>query len=130
MRKDKVVLAVKSPTTRKIHSSSKFSQVWHIDSVRTGKPYQVRLVWSKVGGIKTLTGQLISFDPQEQPHPANQSHIICYQVLAAAKRMAQEAGKILSLCKSKEAAKTLLRLGGELIAIKNQNDSIVWATVR
>lgn len=130
MRKDKAFTAVESPTTRKIHSSSKLSQVWHIDSIRTGKPYQVRLEWSKPNGVKTLTGELISFDPQEQPHPANQSKTVCYQVLACAKRMAQEAGKILSLCKSKEAALNLLRFGGELVAIKNQNGAVVWATVR
>lgn len=130
MRKDKVLKAVKSPTTRKIHSSSKFSQVWYINSVRTGKPYQVQLTWSKVNGVKTLTGELISFDPNEQPHPANQSHTVCYQVLAAAKKMAREAGKTLSLCKSKEAAQNLLRLGGELIVIRNQSNGIVWTIIR
>lgn len=128
MRKDKISLAVKAPTTRKVHQSSKFSQVWHVDSVRTGEPYQVRLVWSKPNGIATLTGQLITFD--QQPHPANSSRYVCYQVLAAARRMASETERILSLCRDEAAAKRLLRLGGELVKVVNPAGATIWAVVR
>lgn len=128
MRKDKITLAVKSPTTRKIHQSSKFSQVWHVDSVRDGTPYQVRLVWSKPNGVAVLTGQLITLD--QQPHPANSSRFVCYQVLATAKRMAQEAGRVLSLCRDEAAARRLLRIGGELVKVVNPAGGLVWAVVR
>lgn len=130
MRKDKVIQALKAPSTRLIHERDKFHKVYHIDSVRTGKPYQVILDWSKVDGILTLETELISFDPHEQPHPANQSRYLCYQVLAAAKKMAQDSGKRLNLCQSESDARKLLRLGGKLVKIQNLNGAICWATVR
>lgn len=130
MRRDKITQALNSPTTRLVYSRDKSHKVYFIESIRTSKPYQVILDWTSQDSIPTLKAELFSYDIKEMPHPANSSKYLCYQCLAAAKKMAKEAGKILSLCKSKKAALNLLRLGGQIIKIVNPAGSIVWATVR
>lgn len=127
-------------TTTLVYKRNKFHQVWYCDSVRTGKPYQVICDWSNAGGIKTLKVELFSYDLKEtmpayknRPaivHPANLSKTVCYQCLGVAKAMAKASGKVLSLCKSREAAENLLRFGGQLVNIVNLSGGSVWATVR
>lgn len=129
-RLSKINQIANASTTRQIYVRNKCHKAYYCESLRNGNPFQVILNWSKQNGILTLTASLFSYEPKEQPHPANKSHTLCYQVLGIAKRMAKEAGKILSLCKSEEAARNLLRLGGQLVKIQNQNGAVVWATVR
>ena len=119
-----------SPVTRRIYQRDKYHIAFYCESTRNSAPFQVLLDWTKPAGILTLKTELYSYNPKEQPHPANTAKTICYQVLGVAKRMAKEAGHILSLCKSEQAARNLLRLGGELLKIVNQNGAVVWATVR
>lgn len=129
-RLSKINSLANAPTTQLVYTRNQFHKGYYCESLRTGDPFQVILDWSKSNGILTLTASLFSYNPKEQPHPANQSRFLCYQILGVAKRMAKEAGKILSFCKSEQAARNLLRLGGQLVKIQNQNGSIVWGTVR
>jgi hypothetical protein len=136
-RLPKINAVAKAPSTRLIHKPSQFKRVYHADSVRTGKPYQVILKWSKNGTL-ILDVSLFTYDHKEATdkrdnlggnHPANFNVTVCYQCLGVAKRMAKENHKILSLCKDYDIAKKLLNFGGELVQIRNQN-GVQWATVR
>lgn len=133
-RLSKINQIANSETTRKIFTASTTKSVWHVDSLRTGKPYQVTLEWSKNGAIAVLSGSLYTFDHKEAKdgnHPANSGNSsICYQVLGAAKRMASEKGKSLSFCKSEKDAKRLSNLGGDVIKIVKPSGKIQWAVVK
>jgi hypothetical protein len=137
-RLPKINQIAQSPTTRLIHKPNEFKKIYHADSVRTGKPYQVILEWSKNGTL-ILDVSLYTFDHKEATdrrdrlsgnHPANFNRTVCYQCLGTAKKMARENGRILSLCKDYQSAKKLLNFGGELVRIVNSNGGTVWATVR
>jgi len=127
-RKHKINQVAQSDATRLVYERNKFHKTYHVDSVRTGEPFQVIFNWSKNGTL-VLEAELFSFSQQE--HPANRSHTVCYQVLGSAKKMARENGKTLSVCKDYQSAKRLLRLGGELVKIVNKShNGVVWSVVK
>lgn len=126
-RLPKINQVVNDPSTRLVYKRDASYRAYQVNSVRTGDPFQVIAKW--LSG-DTLELNLFDFSPIGFNHPANQSKTICYQCLAVAKKMAKEAGKVLSFCKSLDAAKNLLRFGGKLIKLVNPAGAIVWCTIR
>lgn len=137
---DKVQKAYKAKTTMLVYARNKAHKVYHIDSIGSGQPYQIFLDWEKKSGVLTLRTYVWSYDPKlchpkfdnlpKKEHPANYNKTICHMSLAAAKKAARDAGKVLSVCKSLAIAKKLLNLGGQLVRITNMSGASVWATVR
>lgn len=127
-RLPKINQVVSDGYTRLVYKRDKSYRVYSVKSVRTSDPFQVIAQWLSTD---TLFLNLFDLNPKvEFNHPANQAKTICYQCLAIAKKMAKEAGKVLSFCKSYDAAQNLLRLGGKLIKLVNPAGSIVWCTIR
>lgn len=116
--------------TREVYRRDSSHKVYHVDSLRTGKPYQVIADTKMEAGIMVIDTFLFSFDHKEQPHPANQSKHICYQVLGALKFAAKKAGYILSECNNYDDAKRVARFGGKMVLIRNQGRGVVWAVAQ
>lgn len=55
---------------------------------------------------------------------------IDYKALNALRQRAKDAGLVLSLCNSYQAALRLLRFGGELVQIRNLGKGVKWGTLR
>ena len=137
-RKQKINQVASSPTTRIVFDNRSGRKTYHVDSIRTGKPFQVNVEW-ELKPILKATCQLFVFDSKEQVNDKG-NHIVdfcrttvCYQALGALKSAAKKAGKILSVCPGKdslEKASRLLRFGGELVKITNLGGGVVWATLR
>lgn len=127
-RLHKINQVINDPYTRLVYKRDASYRVYSVKSVRTSDPFQVIAQWLN---SDTLKLNLFDLNPKiEEAHPANQSNTICYQCLAVAKKMAKDAGKVLSLCKSYQAALNLLRLGGKLVELVNPAGAIVWCTIR
>lgn len=134
---DKINQIAKAESTRLIYTRNAAYKVYQVESVRTGKPYQVSAEWIKEEGFLTLKVGLYTFDAKESVrgnginHPNNfQNGLIAYQMLGVAKKMAAEKGKKLSFCKDYKAAKNLKNLGGEIIRIVKASGTVQWAVVR
>lgn len=122
-----------SSFTREIYRRDKTHFVYQVKSEHNpDNQYQVIVTWTKQNNILTATTFLYSYEPQYENgnHPANNNGTIAYQVLGALKKAAKISGKRLAFCENYENAKRLLNLGGELIAIKNQVGSTVWAVIK
>lgn len=125
----------KAKTTEQVSDHHNGHKTYHVESTRTGNPYQVFVQWSNNGQLQ-VQAQLYTFNHKEQV-TGRGNHIVdfssttvAYQVLGALKWAAIQTGKILSFCESKANAETLLRFGGQLVKITNLGRGEVWATIR
>jgi len=109
--------------------------VYYVESVRTGEPFQVITEVFRNECLQAKV-QLYVYNFGEQVNERGNHKVdfcettVCYQGLGALKARAKASGKILSVCKSHEAALRLLRFGGEIIKISNLGGGVVWGTVR
>jgi len=128
-RINKINAIAEAPSTREIFRRDKARKVYYVESIDDGQPYEVSTVWTKENGIMTIVTSLFSFSPKDDKliEKLNNGKAISYHVLGALKFAARQEGMILAECNSRADAERRLRIGGQLIQIKNQGAGIVWA---